>query len=131
MELLPTEINCWVFFMGTFILYDKARQTNAEVITFCKKVQIDPFLLDQLKRASASVILNIAEGGGRITQKDRKRFFVIARGSAEECRAVFDILQDLSVISEDDADVYRSKYHELIRILTAILYKEKKSGTNH
>lgn len=47
---------------------------------------------DQLIRASQSVPLNIAEGNGKRSPADRKRFFEIARGSAMECAAVLDVL---------------------------------------
>jgi four helix bundle protein len=40
---------------------------------------------DQLDRASTSIPLNIAEGNGKYTPKDRCRFFDIAHGSALEC----------------------------------------------
>jgi four helix bundle protein len=42
-------------------------------------------LVDQLRRASLSISLNIAEGNGRWHPKDRKNFFWIARGSVFEC----------------------------------------------
>ena len=47
---------------------------------------------DQLDRASTSIPLNIAEGNGKYTMKDRCRFFDIAHGSAVECAAGLDIL---------------------------------------
>jgi four helix bundle protein len=50
-------------------------------------------LRDQLERASVSVILNVAEGAGRRSQADKRRFYSIARGSAMECAAVLDVLR--------------------------------------
>src|SRR6266852_6140276 len=47
---------------------------------------------DQLDRASNSVALNIAEGNGKYSAKDRCRFFDTAHGSALECAAGLDIL---------------------------------------
>jgi len=47
---------------------------------------------DQLDRASTSIPLNIAEGNGKYTSKDRCRFFDTAHGSALECAAGLDIL---------------------------------------
>ena len=46
----------------------------------------------QLDRASTSIPLNIAEGNGKYTSPDRRRFFDIARGSALECAACLDVL---------------------------------------
>ena len=51
-------------------------------------------LRDQLDRASASVLLNCAEAVGRTGRRDQARFFAIARGSAYECVAILDILED-------------------------------------
>src|SRR5438034_11291886 len=49
-------------------------------------------LRDQLDRASASIVLNIAEGAGRSSAPDKARFYAIARGSATECAAALDVL---------------------------------------
>ena len=48
---------------------------------------------DQLVRASQSIPLNIAEGNGKATGGDRRRYFEIARGSALECAAAQDVLE--------------------------------------
>jgi len=50
-------------------------------------------LSDQLRRATISIPLNIAEGAGRPTERDRLRYHAIARGSAMECSAVVDLLR--------------------------------------
>jgi four helix bundle protein len=47
---------------------------------------------DQLERASLSVVLNIAEAGGRRSRRDKARYYAIARGSATEVAALFDVL---------------------------------------
>ena len=44
-------------------------------------------------RASQSIPLNIAEGNGKPTDGDRRRYFEIARGSALECGAIQDVFQ--------------------------------------
>ncbi len=48
-------------------------------------------LIDQLNRASLSISTNIAEGNGRWHKKERKEFFWIARGSAQECVPILEI----------------------------------------
>jgi four helix bundle protein len=47
---------------------------------------------DQLERASLSVVLNVAEAGGRRSRRDKARFYAIARGSATETAALLDVL---------------------------------------
>jgi len=47
---------------------------------------------DQLERASLSVVLNIAEAGGRRSRRDKARYYAIARGSATEVAALLDVL---------------------------------------
>ena len=48
-------------------------------------------LRSQLKRAAMSIPLNIAEASGKPTNADRARYDAIARGSAMECGALFDV----------------------------------------
>ena len=57
-------------------------------------------LIEQFKRASLSIPLNIAEGYGKRGSRDRARFYDIARGSAHECGAVLDSTRTLGLISE-------------------------------
>ena len=45
-------------------------------------------LRDQLERASQSIVLNLAEGYGRGTAADQKRFYQISMGSLRECQAI-------------------------------------------
>jgi four helix bundle protein len=52
--------------------------------------------------------LNIAEGNGKATGGDRRRYFEIARGSAMECAAVQDVLEVCGALSaRDNADAKR------------------------
>ncbi|MEW6517683.1 MAG: four helix bundle protein [candidate division FCPU426 bacterium] len=49
------------------------------------------YLTDQLNRAVLSISTNLAEGNGRWHEKDRKQFFYIARGSAQECVPIIEL----------------------------------------
>ena len=60
-----------------------------------------PTLVDQLRRASMSIPLNIAESAGRTTAGDRARFFAVARGSAMECNAILDVCRVQGRFPED------------------------------
>ncbi len=60
-------------------------------------------MADQLRRAALSIPLNIAEGSGKGTMPDQRRFYAIARGSAMECAAVIDACRVLVLIEQPQA----------------------------
>ena len=59
---------------------------------------------DQLDRASTSIVLNIAEGNGKRSGRDRARYFRTALGSSFECAACLDILIVKNRITEPEGD---------------------------
>ncbi len=71
-------------------------------------------VIDQLDRASLSIVLNIAEGAGKTTGADKRKFFAIARGSATECGGIFDAL---NIQHKLDADTYAQAKRLLVRIV--------------
>jgi four helix bundle protein len=74
---------------------------------------------DQLKRASSSVALNIAEACGK-QDKDRRRFFEIARGSGLESAAALRILWAMGAINQAQHDTGRSLCERLYAMLTKL-----------
>ena len=50
-------------------------------------------LRDQFESASLSIVLNLAEGCGRVSRRQRRYHFGVARGSATECAAIADVLR--------------------------------------
>jgi len=60
---------------------------------FCEELKGHRNAKDQLLRASQAIPLNIAEGNGKGTDGDHRRYFEVARGSALEYDAVQDVLQ--------------------------------------
>ena len=61
-------------------------------------------LCDQLRRAVISVPSNIAEGLGRLSEKEQVRFIEIAYGSLLEVETQLELACDLHYISEEDLD---------------------------
>lgn len=74
-------------------------------------------LADQLKRASMSIPLNIAESSGKPSKADRQRFMAIARGSAMECGAILDVCR---VLSLSDVKTTNEGKHLLVRIVSML-----------
>jgi four helix bundle protein len=75
------------------------------------------YLDDQLKRAMSSVILNIAEGNGRRTVKERRRFFDIARASAAEVASIIDIAFALRYTDRSEFDFFKGYLLQIVKIL--------------
>ena len=68
----------------------------------------ESYMIDQLKRALASAILNLSEGNGRTSPKERSRFFDISMASISECMSCFDILESYNCISAPLKSVFCS-----------------------
>lgn len=56
------------------------------------------YLINQLKRAIASAILNLAEGNGRYSPKDRNRFFDFSLGSIKESIVAIEFATALNLV---------------------------------
>jgi four helix bundle protein len=76
---------------------------------------------DQLDRASTSIPLNIAEGNGKFSAKDRARFLEIARGSALECAACLDVLVKRKLINADEVGSAKVQLAGIVRMLIGLL----------
>ena len=89
---------------------------------------------DQLLRASQSIPLNIAEGNGRATDPDRRRFFEIARGSALECAAIQDVLEVCGALSAQDNVESKKLLDRIVAMLTKLgnrAYRVREDGSEY
>ena len=77
-------------------------------------------IVDQLRRATLSVPLNIAEGSGKFS-RDAVRFYTIARGSALECAAILDALEAMAVFRPADLETLRALLERIVSMLTGLI----------
>ena len=75
---------------------------------------------DQLRRASMSIPLNIAESAGRTGAPDRARFFGIARGSAMECNAILDVCRIQGRFTEEAIIQGKQLLVRIVEMLTKL-----------
>jgi four helix bundle protein len=76
---------------------------------------------DQLDRASISIVLNIAEGNGKYSRKDRCRFLDTANASALECAAGLDILVAKRKLAFDDIRLGKESLRKIVRMLIGLI----------
>ena len=75
-------------------------------------------LADQLTRSSTSIVLNLAEGAGKYSKPDKRRFYLTARGSATESAALLDVLLRLKLT---DAETHKAGKEMVERIVAMLI----------
>ena len=78
---------------------------------------------DQWLRAAQSIPLNIAEGNGKRSFKDRGRYFEIACGSALECAAIQDVLEVSAGIDEAVNRQGKRRLKRIVSMLTKLVQR--------
>jgi four helix bundle protein len=84
------------------IAWQKSHELNLAILKICESLPKYDFIRTQLERATLSITSNIAEGFGRQSLKDKKHFYVMARGSAYEVQNQLLIARDTNKLSKDD-----------------------------
>ena len=84
-------------------------------------------LTNQIQRAAVSVPTNIAEGCGKDSDAELKRYFVIAMGSSSELEYLLLLAHDLKYLSEDSHQTLNNDLVEVRRMLNAFIQKLKTS----
>ena len=79
------------------------------------------FLVDQLNRAALSIATNLAEGNGRFTKPDRRNFFIIARGSVQECVPLLEIADRRGFIASTEHAQLKSNLEEIARMISGLI----------
>jgi four helix bundle protein len=82
----------------------------------------------QLLRAATSIPLNIAEGAGEFSAKDKARFYRMARRSATECAAALDVSQRLGLTRGVDVGPGRFLLRRIVAMLTQMVRGLEVSG---
>jgi four helix bundle protein len=86
-------------------------------------------LRDQIRRASVSIMANIAEGFERDGTGEFVQFLAVAKGSAAEVLSHAYVALDQGFISKENFDDLAAKTAEVGRMLAALMTYLRKSGT--
>ena len=80
---------------------------------------------DQWLRAAQSIPLNIAEGNGKRSLKDRSRFLDIARGSVLECVAIQDVFAATDGLDDVRHRELKRVPHRIVSMLTRLIARSE------
>ena len=110
--------------------WQKARELTRELYTISNQ---GPFsrdfgLRDQIRRASVSIMSNIAEGYERSGNREFAQFLAIAKGSAGEVRAQLYIALDQAYITPEQFDQLFTLVTETARLISGLMSYLRKSG---
>ena len=83
------------------------------------------YLADQIQRAATSIPLNIAEGAGEYSRRDKARFYRFALRSATESAALLDVRRRLKL---SDGAVTSQGRELLLRIVSMLTRMVRKQG---
>ncbi len=82
-------------------VYQVVKDQNLKVLNILQvNKEIDPYLMDQWKRTTLNILLNLAEGTGRMTDTDKMHYLTIARTSVFESVAIIDLLKSMNILDE-------------------------------
>ena len=109
-----------------FEVYKRSFEASVEMYKMTRSYPKDEVygLTSQIKRASTSIPLNIAEGyGKRENPNEFKRFLLMAIGSCNEMRVLLDLSARLGFIDEGFHQRYEKEYDEIGKMLTRLREK--------
>jgi four helix bundle protein len=104
------------------LAWQKAREVTKTVYFTTRDGEFarDFGLRDQLRRASVSIMANIAEGFGRRSDKEFANFLNMAHGSAAECQSHLYVALDLGYLNEEKFQSLYSAFDECSRMVISL-----------
>jgi len=110
------------FMFENLEVYQKAVDLAEKIISLTEEFPKGfHFLTDQLNRASLSIATNIAEGNGRFTKGDRRNFFIIARGSVQECVPLLEIAKRKQLISDGKLSDLLNQLETISKMISGLI----------
>ena len=102
-------------------VYKKAVEFVEWVKKLVDKIKTKNSTTDHLDRAADSIVLNIAEGNGKFTPKDKCRYFDISRGSAMESSGCLDLLLAKNLIDANETKEGKIILRDVVNMLMGLI----------
>lgn len=110
------------FMFENLVVYQKALDLAERIVTLTESLPRGYyFLADQLNRASLSIATNLAEGNGRFTKSDRRNFFIIARGSVQECVPLLELARRKQLLQDSLHRELRDQLEVIAKMISGLI----------
>ena len=86
------------------------------------------YLCDQLKRSASSTVLNIGEGAGEFSKKEKIRFYRMALRSATESASTVDIIFRFKFIDNHLYSTTDKVLDRIVAMLTKLIHRHGVAG---
>ena len=109
------------FYFENLDVYRKSNVFIEQIYSLTREFHKDELfgLTNQLRKASLSILLNIAEGTSR-TKKDFSRFINIAKGSVFECAAILQVSLNQDYLDKKRCDELKDNLVEISKMLSGL-----------
>jgi len=112
-----------------FKVYQDSKVLHSKVVIITRKFPKDFYYLkDQLRRCTLSIVLNIAEGSAKTSDKDFNRYIENSLGSANEAASALDVSLSEELISKREFDDLIDRAEQVINQLGGFSKKLKVGG---
>ena len=102
-------------------VYSKSRNLIKEIYQLTNEnFKKDYSFKDQIRRASISIISNIAEGFERDSNREFHKFLGYSKGSAGEVRAQITVAFDIGYIELETKEELKSQCTEIIKMISSL-----------
>jgi four helix bundle protein len=110
--------------------WQKAHELALEIYKILKNLPKEERygITDQLRRSSASVGANIAEGFGRFHYNDKKKFYYQARGSVTEIQNFLFLTRDLCFIKTEVFEDLLNKAEKVKQLINGLIRSIEKQS---
>lgn len=104
-------------------VYQNSLDFIDEIFVIYKKLSVEykHSIGNNLVRAGLSVANNIAEGNGKKSTKEKKRYFDTSSDSARECVSVFNVLKRQKLIDGENYTKLRQEAREITSMLRGLI----------
>ena len=108
-------------------VYKRALLFVNNIFSLCDTMpyRLQSSLGDQLRRASLSIVNNIAEGSDKVSLREKKRYFMYSLDSARECIPVLTVCKLRAVVNEEEEGRLREECKIICRMMNKLIKSVK------